>query len=228
MHGVSGRGSVSGMTPRIEVIQGWQQQYAVWFWDAESETEAVVFYDDGLASQPLEVRMWRAQYPLTGAERKKVMDTFVEVPKLPFGDMNRRAVPLGEMHRAALQHVGSDQVFRLKHFRPPSPEEVEMLVSVGDNVIFRNRRDLEAHAQELRAVDEYLAAVIIRGSDSPTVDVAAALGLDVQQSRRIIERARTHGYLTRNSGGVGGELTELAEETAKAIRKAASHVRGKR
>jgi len=215
------------MTKRFEFIDGPREEFSVWLWDRDTNTESVVFYDPEISSQsPLEVRMWAAQFPTPTADRKDIQDSFSSYPKQPFGDINRRAVRIGEIHREALKYVGKQAGSRIKRFDPPTPEDVELLVSARDNLMFRNKRDLEAHAQELRAVESYLIAVVFLGSESPLSHVAETLGLDLQKSRGIIERARGHGYLTRNDGGVGGELTEYAEATAKSIRSAAKSYEG--
>jgi len=217
------------MTKRIQIIGGYQQEYSVWLWDEATGTESVAFYNEGLSTQPLEIRMWRCDKPTTKSDRQEIAKSFDPQGKQQFTDANRRAVSLGEIHRAALQHIGKQEGTRIKRFTPPSLNEVAVLVQVGDNVMFRNRRDLEAHAQELRAVQAYLWAVVIRGSESPMTQVAEEVGLDIQQSRGIIERARSHGYLTRNKGGIGGELTEEAETVARNIRTAAAvYMKGNR
>jgi hypothetical protein len=209
------------MTKRIQVISGFQSEYSVWLWDALTGTESVTFYDEALSTHPIEIRMWTCDAPSTMSKRQEISKSFDSYRKLQFTDANRRAVSLGEIHRAALQHVGKQEGTRIRRFTPPSLDEVAVLVEVGDNVMFRNHRDLEAHAQELRAVQAYLFAVVIQGSESPMTQVAKEVGLDKRQCRGIIERARAHGYLTRNQGGVGGELTEDAESVARHIRTAA-------
>ena len=214
------------MKNRIEIIDGPREEFAVWLWDEKTTTEAVVFYDLEISSSsPLEVRMWAAQWPTSRTDREDIQVQFSSYPKHPFSDMNRRAVRIGELHREALKYVGKQSGSRIKRFDPPTKADLAILLSAKDNVMFRNKRDLEAHVQELRAVEAYLIAVVFLASDSPMSSVSEALGLDLIKSRAIIERARAHGYLTRNDGGVGGELTEYAEVTAKTIRLAADNQR---
>jgi len=214
------------MKNRIEIIDGSREEFAVWLWDEETTTEAVVFYDLEISSSsPLEVRMWSSQWPTSREGREKIQKQFSNYPKQSFSDANRRAVRIGELHREALKHVGKQSGSRIKRFNPPNEDDLTILLATKDNVMFRNKRDLEAHVQELRAVEAYLIAVVFLASDSPMSSVSDAVGLDLIKSRAIIERARAHGYLTRNDGGVGGELTEYAEVTAKTIRLAADNHR---
>jgi len=214
------------MTDRLEIIDGWGEQFAVWLWDEESSTEAVAFYDLDIDTRgALEVRMWSPQWPTTTAERKEIAESFNMYPKRAFSDANRRAVRIGELHREALKHFGKQAGARIKYFDVPSEEDIATLIAAKDNVMFRNRRDLQAHVQELRALQQYLYAVVFLGSESPMTRVSEFIGVDVTKSRSIIERARAHGYLTRNAGGVGGEITDYAEATAQAIRFAAAAYR---
>ena len=213
------------MQNRIEIIDGRGEEFAVWLWDEETKTEAVVFYDLEFSSSPLEVRMWSAQWPTSRTEREEIQTQFTPIPKQPFSDANRRAVRIGEIHREALKHVGEQHGSRIRNFNPPTEADLSILLAAKDNVMFRNKRDLEAHVQELRAVEAYLIAVVFLAMDSPMSRVSEEIGLDLIKSRAIIERARAHGYLTRNAGGVGGELTEYAEVTAQTIRWAADNQR---
>ena len=84
---------------------------------------------------------------------------------------------------------------------------------------FRNSRDMQAHAMELRAAQEYLLAVYREKSMAPMARVAASLEVTVPTARNLIDRARRHGYLTRTQG-LGGELTDKAMQVAMAFHEA--------
>lgn len=123
----------------------------------------------------------------------------------------------------------SDQLMRLTpgakdDFEPPSEDEINLLVAGARGSIFRNSRDLAAHARELQAVYAYVHAIDIYPDEPPMRFVQQQLGCSITKCRATIERARSHGYLTRNDGGAGGEVTLLAMSVAAAIKETASQV----
>ena len=175
---------------------------------------------------PAEVRTWRASRPLSSKEMEDLLRHWLRhVPEnleVGVSSIEVRGIPLGRINRAIQSH-GSIQgtlpfLFELDCLSDP---EVENVIEAGNiPEIWRSSRDFRSHARELRSVYAYLLAVYSKESAEPMRSVAVQEGISIEQARKVIDQARSHGYLTRTAGVVGGRITEKGIGAARMMREA--------
>ena len=175
--------------------------------------------DGDLTPLPCEIRTWRASSPLPKKELKQMLDAWsVQQPSnmvLGIGSEEVRGVPVGKIYRAMHSRISQDTLAGQNSFLVPTIEETEQIITarlIPDD--WRNSRDFRSHARELRAIKVYLQSVYVEQSIQPMRAVCDSEQVEIESARKIIDQARSHGYLTRVSGAIGGTVTEKAKSLA--------------
>ena len=189
---------------------------ACFHYDHDTGVQAVVFFEPDISQGPLEYRLWKAQWPMEKKDRLKLVSDFDMYPKSELGVTSEgfRSVPWGRMLASAKATMGEDQLAKLQSFIPPTEAAVATLYKAGELLGFRNIRDLQAHAAELRLLKPYLNALYDDASPTAVEDASIAEGIDVGRARNLISRAKNHGYLDRTPEAPLGELTNEAIDLA--------------
>ena len=191
------------------------------YFDHESKTHAVVIFVPEVFDGPLEYRVWRAQWPLNKEERHALLSEFDVSGKYESLSAEIfRSIPWGRMSATAKAETGQEQIQVLGKFEPPSEADVASVLDAGLLLGFRNKRDLHAHAAELRLLKPYLLA-LYRDKSSTAVEFAARVeGIPIGRARNLIVRAKSHGYLVKAPQAPFGELTDRALKLEQDFREA--------
>ena len=210
-----------------------------------TDTCAAAYYADGLqvvalyelefghlTPHPAEIRTWRATNALPKEELKRILEAWsVQVPSnmtLGIGSEEVRGVPVGKIFRAMQSRIRQDTLAGQNSFLVPTIEETEQIITarlIPD--AWRNSRDFRSHARELRAIKVYLQSVYVEQSIQPMRAVCDSEQVTIQSARKIIDQARSHGYLTRVSGAIGGTVTEEAKSLANIMMLASAEAKMK-
>ena len=191
--------------------------------------QSVAFYDvgtDGRDAIPVEVRSWRASQSISEEALRGLLEDWEpsRPPQHEYGISSEevRGIPVGHIHRAMQSRLRRDTLEDDIELVLPTSEQIESIISarlIPD--LWRNSRDLRAHARELQGAVAYLKAVYSDQSVQPMRAVADKTGVDLPAARKLIEQARAHGYLTRAEGTVGGYITDKARTAATLLIHAA-------
>ncbi len=192
--------------PRIQVVAGEDGKFLTHFWDEATGTEAVMFYwPDGFGSNPAEERVWEAQRPMTDGEIKDLLADWSFVPKTGLSDLNRRTVPTAAMNSAFVASVSWSLLIQADRLDLPKEHELLQIIELiakgqivgSKNPALGNRRDLRGRWKELRAVQIYINAIVADQDSKPARKIQEELELEnITAARNLIQRARTHGYLS--------------------------------
>jgi hypothetical protein len=200
-----------------------------------TDTCAAAYYADGLqvvalyelefgylTPHPCEIRTWRATNALPKKELAQMLAVWSgQVPSnmtLGIGSEEVRGVPVGKIFRAMQSRINQDTLVGQNSFEIPSIEEIEEVITarlIPDD--WRNSRDFRSHARELRAIKVYLHSVYAEQSIQPMRAICDSEQVSIENARKIIDQARSHGYLTRADGAVGGTVTDKARICANVM-----------
>lgn len=191
--------------------------------------QAIAFYDvgvDGRDAIPIEVRTWRAKKSVSTRELQLMLELWEanrpQHSREGISSEEVRGIPVGQIHRSMQSRIRRDTLQEDIGLVVPTSNQIEAIIRarlVPD--LWRNSRDLRAHARELRGAVAYLKAVYSDQSVQPMRAVADVVGGDLPSARKLIEQARAHGYLTRADGAVGGYITDKARSAATLLNLAA-------
>ena len=184
------------------------------------------FFDPEQGISPAEVRAWRADRSLDPTELFRLFNTWQkERPPHSRSGISSdevRGIPVGQIHRSVIGSLRKDSIAAAVALPVPTEEEIEQIIESGlIPTQWRNSRDFRAHARELRGLVAYLRAVYVDESQQPMRAVAQATGLDVAGSRKLIDQARNHQYLTRAGRSMGGFMLPQAYEASGLMTAAA-------
>jgi hypothetical protein len=192
--------------PRIQVVAGEDGKFLTHFWDEATGTEAVMFYwPEGAGSNPVEERVWEAQRQMTGSDIKDLLAEWSFVPKRGLSDLNRRTVPTAAMNSAFVSSVSLSLLEEADLLDLPKEHELLQIIELiakghiagSKNPALGNRRDLRGRWKELRAVQIYINAIVADQDSKPARKIQEELELEnITAARNLIQRARTHGYLS--------------------------------
>lgn len=199
--------------PRIQVVAGEDGKFLTHFWDETTGTEAVMFYwPDGFGSNPAEERVWESQRPMTDGEIKDLLADWSFVFKRALSDLkgglsdlNRRTVPIAAMNSAFVASVSLRLLKEADLLDLPKEHELLQIIELiakgqivgSKNPALGNRRDLRGRWKELRAVQIYINAIVADQDSKPARKIQEELELEnITAARNLIQRARTHGYLS--------------------------------
>ena len=187
--------------------------------------QTIAFYDvgiDGRDALPAEVRSWRATQSISDKALRRLLEDWEpsRPPNFEYGISSEevRGIPVGHIHRTMQSRLRRDTLEDDIELVLPTSEQIESIISarlIPD--LWRNSRDLRAHARELQGAVAYLKAVYSDQSVQPMRAVADKVGVDIPAARKLIEQARAHGYLTRAEGTVGGYITDKARTAANLL-----------
>lgn len=191
--------------------------------------QAIAFYDvgvDGRDAIPIEVRTWRARKSVSTRELQQMLELWEanrpQHSREGISSEEVRGIPVGQIHRSMLSRIRQDTLQEDIDLVVPTSDQIDAIITarlVPD--LWRNSRDLRAHARELRGTVAYLKAVYSDQSVQPMRAVADKVGVDLPAARKLIEQARAHGYLTRADRAVGGYITEKARSAVNLLNLAA-------
>ncbi len=71
----------------------------------------------------------------------------------------------------------------------------------------------------------YLQSVYAEQSIQPMRAVCDSEQVEIESARKIIDQARSHGYLTRVSGAIGGTVTDKAKSLANLMMLASAEAK---
>jgi hypothetical protein len=223
-----GSNSDAGDAP-IQVIEGLDGKFLTHFWDESTHTEAAMFYwPEGYGFNPVEERVWSAQWPMTADELKLLVNEWDFVPKFPLTDLHRRTVPTSAMNAKFLSTMTTHLLVEVEDLSLPSEKELDRIIELTDegilsasqNPALSNRRDLRGRWKELRALQIYIQARVSEQDSKPARKVQQELGLEnITSARNLIERARQHNYLSRSSDNDELEILPSAISDAASIRE---------
>jgi len=208
-----------------------------------TDTCAAAYYADGLQAVaiyelangdltplPCEIRTWRASSPLPKKELKQILDAWSDHQpsnmNFGIGSEEVRGVPVGKIFRAMQSWINQDTLADQNSFLVPTIEETEQIITarlIPDP--WRNSRDFRSHARELRAIKVYLQSVYAEQSIQPMRAVCDSEQVEIESARKIIDQARSHGYLTRVSGAIGGTVTDKAKSLANLMMLASAEAK---
>ena len=225
--------------PRIQVVAGEDGKFLTHFWDETTGTEAVMFYwPDGFGSNPAEERVWEAQRPMTDGEIKDLLADWSFVPKRGLSDLNRRTVPTAAMNSAFVASVSWSLLIQADRLDLPKEHELLQIIELiakgqivgSKNPALGNRRDLRGRWKELRAVQIYINAIVADQDSKPARKIQEELELEnITAARNLIQRARTHGYLSPATSKIDKkneiEILPAAFSDAEDIRNLRSQAR---
>jgi len=219
----------------IQVIEGLDGKYLTHFWDESTHTEAVMFYwPEGCGFNPVEERVWSAQWPMTAEELTLLVNEWDFVPKWHLTDLHRRTVPTSAMNAKFLSSMTTHLLVTVEDLSLPSQQELDRIIELTDygilsasqNPALSNRRDLRGRWKELRAVQIYIQARVSDQDSKPARKIQEELGLEnITSARNLIERARQHNYLSRSSDKDELEILPSAIHDAASIRDLWNQVR---
>ncbi len=202
----------------------------------EAGIQVIAFYDFDMEQQvllPVEVRTWRATHGISQQELCEILSLWKEHPvskhSIGISSEDVRGIPLGRIYRATDSKIFRDMLLYEDDFLVPTLEEVDEIIAgklVPDE--WRNSRDFRAHARELRALKVYLHSVFDDQSVQPMRAVSDSENVSIITARKIIDSARSHGYLTRRDGSMGGFVTDKARTSALLMIRAYKEVKGER
>jgi hypothetical protein len=179
---------------------------------------------------PYEIRTWRATSALAKEELVQILDNWSErIPSTArhgIGSEEVRGAPIGKIHRAMQSEINRDTLVDQGTFKVPCADEINGVIDarlIPDD--WRNSRDFRAHARELRAISVYLPAVFREQSVQPMRAVSESEDVTIEIARKIIDQARSHGYLTRADGAVGGTVTDKARSAANIMMLASAEAK---
>jgi hypothetical protein len=204
----------------------------------EAPHSATAYFSDGLQvvtffqfpdEMPIpvtqEVRSWRATRALTENELSQMFKRWTAgIPaniKAGINSDEVRGIPVGRIFRTMQARINEDSLVDSYDFKVPNSEEIEEIINsrlIPDN--WRNNRDFKAHARELRSIKIYLNAVYVGESAQPMREIVDREDVTIGIARKIIDQARSHGYLTRVDGSIGGLVTDKARECARIMMRA--------
>lgn len=223
-----GSNSDSGYA-HIQVIEGLDGKFLTHFWDESTHTEATMFYwPEGYGFNPVEERVWSAQWPMTADELKLLVNEWDFTPKLHLTDLHRRTVPTSAMNAKFLSTMTTHLLAEVEDLSLPSEQELDRIIELMDkgtlnasqNPALSNRRDLRGRWKELRALQIYIQARVSEQDSKPARKVQEELGLEnITSARNLIERARQHNYLSRSSDNDELEILPSAFNDAASIRE---------
>lgn len=198
----------------------------------EGHLQSIALFDVGLdeSALPAEVRAWRSTKSLSQQDLNELLAQWLKGRSIYLEDgvssEDLRSISVSTLQRHIDSHVHVATTDVRKSLRIPSSEEVEFIIEsrcIPER--WRNSRDFRAQARQLRGVVAYLDAIYSREDVEPMKSVAAATGLDVVASRKLIEQARARGFLTRTRGQIGGRLTDWGMEAASQMNEALSRAK---
>ena len=205
---------------RIQVVAGGDGTFLTHFWDEPTGTEAVMFYwPEGAGSNPLEERVWEAQWPMTLDEIKDLIEDWSFHPKRGLTDLNRRTVPTAAMNSAFVSSRSWNLLVEADKLHLPNEQELLRIIDLIDrgqipgskNPALGNRRDLRGRWKELRAVQIYIEARVSSQDSKPARKIQEELELEnITAARNLIERARQHEYLSRSTSNDDIEILPAA------------------
>jgi hypothetical protein len=214
---------------RIQVIECEGGKYLTHFWDEPTHTEATMFYwPEGNGFNPVEERVWSAQWPMTIGELQQLLAEWEFVPKWALTDLHRRTVPTAAMNAKFLSTMSSHLIVEAEKLDLPSESELLSIIELMDlgrlapsrNPALSNRRDLRGRWKELRAVQIYIQARVSDQDSKPARKIQEELELEnITSARNLIERARQHNYLSRSTENDDIEILPTAFEDAASIRE---------
>lgn len=187
--------------------------------------QTVALYDleiSGRDALPVEVRSWRATHSISEEALRGLLEDWEpsRPPHYEYGISSEevRGIPIGHIHRTMHSRLRRDTLQEDLDLVLPTSEQIESIIKAGlIPDLWRNSRDLRAHARELQGAVAYLKAVYSDESVQPMRAVADKVGMEIPAARKLIEQARSHGYLTRADGTVGGYITENARTAANLL-----------
>lgn len=199
--------------------------YAVARFDGHLQSVALFDVGNDESALPVEVRAWRSVKTLTQSQLDSLLTQWIKVQtsQVEYGVSSEdlRSISVSALQRHIDSQVHSATINIGNALKVPSASEVDFIIEqrcIPEN--WRNSRDFRAQARQLRGVIAYLDAIYAREDSEPMKSVAAATGLNVVGSRKLIEQARERGFLTRTNGQIGGRLTELGLEAASLMNQA--------
>ena len=198
--------------------------------------QVVAFYrfqNDQPIPVPQEIRSWRATKSVTKKEIEQILKNWTnQIPTnlAPgIGSEEVRGIPVGRIFRTMQAKINKDSLVSNQDFQVPTPEEIEKIITarlIPDN--WRNSRDFRSHARELRSIKIYLNAVYVGESIQPMREIVDREHVTNESARKIIDQARSHGYLTRADRSVGGLVTNKAKKCAQVMMRASKQTKEKK